>query len=150
MRDVLADDFRCVAKKAPTLGNTLCPSPVQATDSNKPTWLKHYGCYKGAHGICTCCKLIEMSQAFTSAKIGLTYNIKQYINCNTTYVVYLITCWMCNIQYVGSTIYKLKVTSSHRSLRFLCIALHTMDRMFKPSLFKALSEWPGLWVVGIM
>lgn len=33
---------------------------------------------------------------------GQVYNIPKYINCNTTYVVYLITCNACSVQYVGS------------------------------------------------
>lgn len=34
---------------------------------------------------------------------GNKYKIKQLINCNTRFVVYIITCVSCGIQYVGRT-----------------------------------------------
>lgn len=41
MCEVLKDELRCVAKKAPTLGNKLCPSMILTSDEAKPCWLKH-------------------------------------------------------------------------------------------------------------
>lgn len=87
VRKVLADGFKCVAKRAPTLGNSLCPSLVQSANQHKLTWLTHTGCYKCSHSICTCCKYVTISQNFTTLNTVLNYKIKQFINCNTTHVV---------------------------------------------------------------
>lgn len=106
--EVLSDGLQCVARRATTLGNKLCPSLIQTTQTHQPSWLKHLGCYRCGHNICICCKFINVSRIFTSTNTGLIYNVKQYINCNTTFVVYLITCHTCNTQYVGSTMCKLK------------------------------------------
>lgn len=36
------------------------------------------------------------------------YDIKSFINCNTRYVIYLITCKACRVQYVGCTTGRLR------------------------------------------
>lgn len=51
---------------------------------------------------------MNTTKTFTSAVTGKCYDIKKYINCNTTFVVYLISCRDCGVQYVGSTKCSLK------------------------------------------
>ena len=59
---------------------------------------------------CRTCPFIENSISFTSIKKGLTYHIRQPIlNCNSTNVVYLLSCKTCGVQYVGSCITKFRL-----------------------------------------
>ena len=45
----------------------------------------------------------------TSTANDKKFLLRQYINCNTTFVVYVITCRDCNLQYVGCTTNELNV-----------------------------------------
>ncbi|OCT90319.1 hypothetical protein XELAEV_18018931mg [Xenopus laevis] len=57
---------------------------------------------------CGCMLCICDSKKFKSTVTGREFEIKGYINCNTTFVIYLITCSKCQKQYVGCTTRKLK------------------------------------------
>lgn len=89
MQQVLKIGVRCAARRAPTLGKTLCPSLVQTTTDSQPNWLRYSGCYKCAHKICICCNYISASQTFSSSVTDISYRTKQYINCTTSHVIYL-------------------------------------------------------------
>ncbi|XP_056372529.1 fibroblast growth factor 18 isoform X1 [Hyla sarda] len=49
---------------------------------------------------------------------GKTYKIKQYVNCNTTHVIYLIYCTKCKMQYVGCTTTPLKMSAAEENVDF--------------------------------
>ena len=51
------------------------------------------------------CPALDSNNSFTSSISGKTYKVlgTQAMSCNTTSVVYLITCKRCGIQYVGET-----------------------------------------------
>lgn len=106
--EVLQGGYKCVSRRALTLGNILSPSLVSSRTESRPTWLRHKGCFQCAHSRCICCRYVKKSSSFTSAVTDVTYPIKQFINCATTYVVYLFTCDICNVQYTGSTMCALK------------------------------------------
>lgn len=108
LQQVLNDGIKVVVKKAPTLSNILSPSMVKSSKARNPTWLQFPGCFKCSHRRCICCNHLEVSNHFISIVTNKQYSVKQYINCNTTYVVYLITCSACSTQYVGSTTCSLK------------------------------------------
>ena len=67
------------------------------------------GCFK-CKGKCDFCKnfLVE-SDNFSSARTGKSYPIRQQLHCKSKYVIYLITCNKCNVQYIGSTTNEFKV-----------------------------------------
>lgn len=69
----------------------------------RDTWLQCTGSYKCGHNRYICCRHMHITKVFSSAVTGRKYNINKYINCNTLYVVYLITCQVCKLQYVIST-----------------------------------------------
>ena len=48
---------------------------------------------------------LKESKIFTSSSTvtGKTYSINSNLNCNSSSVIYLITCNLCTLQYVGST-----------------------------------------------
>lgn len=52
---------------------------------------------------CTACKHDVKTDHFHSTSNNNIYPIASYINCNTKYVIYGITCIACNVQYVGCT-----------------------------------------------
>lgn len=106
--EVIQKGYKCVSKKAITLGNILSPSMICSQADTKPTWLRHVGCYQCSHTRCICCQYIKKSTSFISTATNMTYPIKQYMNCSTTYVVYLFTCNLCHDQYTGSTSCSLK------------------------------------------
>lgn len=108
LSEILGQGCKIVAKKAPTIGNVLAPSLVQTERPVTHTWLNHPGCFKCGHRICTCCKFIKVTDSFKSVITEQDYKIQYYINCNTTFVVYMITCNKCCKQYIGSTKCSLK------------------------------------------
>jgi len=60
------------------------------------------------HPRCTCCKSILEKNTFTSTVTKQTYTIETNMNCNSSNIIYLITCTHCKLQYVGQTNRKLK------------------------------------------
>ena len=59
--------------------------------------------------------LFPTGSTFTSTTTGITYEIKEGVDCDSKSVVYLITCQFCNAQYVGSTSQKFRYRSTqHR------------------------------------
>jgi len=63
---------------------------------------KKNGIYKCGTPRCTGCKHIDQGITF-SDKHGKSYPILGHIDCNTSYVIYLLTCRKCRLQYVGQT-----------------------------------------------
>ncbi|OCT65995.1 hypothetical protein XELAEV_18042249mg [Xenopus laevis] len=108
LRVVMENGCRFVTWRARTLGNILSPSDVCEKINSPKNWLSMVGTFRCGASRCVTCKYIEKTTEFTSNSTTYTYPNKCYINCNTTYVVYLLTCKKCNIQYVGSTSRNLK------------------------------------------
>ena len=52
---------------------------------------------------CHACKVLVEGNKFKSTNSGKFYNIKQKVNCQTSYIVYLVTCQKCSGQYVGKS-----------------------------------------------
>ncbi|OCT94206.1 hypothetical protein XELAEV_18011874mg [Xenopus laevis] len=103
LRKVMENGCGYVTQRARKLGNILLPSDVCDR-----TWLSTVGTYCCGATRCVTCSYMEKSSEFVSNSTNIRYNNKCYFNCNTTYVVYLLTCKKCNIQYVGSTSRNLK------------------------------------------
>ena len=104
---ILSKGIRTVSRRAPTLGGVLSPSLFVSKPISQ-TWLNFVGTFKcGTHG-CRYCPLIGTGQVVKSCSNGRDFKIKEFINCNTKYVVYVITCNSCHVQYVGRTIRRLR------------------------------------------
>ena len=58
---------------------------------------------------CKVCDNLNESETFTSTVNGSSYFINQKLNCSSINVVYLITCKVCKIQYVGQTCGKFRL-----------------------------------------
>lgn len=64
---------------------------------------------------CTSCNNVHKCTSFTSFSTGKTYDIRRFITCNSTNVVYVLYC-SCGLQYTGCTRRQLRVRiNEHRS-----------------------------------
>ena len=52
---------------------------------------------------CLCCKQIATTDSFQSHTTKKSYNIWHEVNCKSNFVVYLLECSLCQIQYVGKS-----------------------------------------------
>ena len=59
------------------------------------------------------CPIIKEGGTFTSTNTRKTYRIRQKVNCNSSFVIYLGTCGKCGGQYVGKSQTALKVRHSN-------------------------------------
>ena len=78
------------------------------------------GCYRHPHGgrgrKCQLCPRLREGVKFTSNFTGLSYKIRHHLTCKSMYVVYLISCGLCNKQYTGKSINHMHVRhGGHRS-----------------------------------
>ena len=65
---------------------------------------------------CQVCKFLKPGDRFSSKSTGKGYSINHQLNCNSTNVVYLISCKVCQKQYVGSTTTKFRLRfNNHKS-----------------------------------
>jgi len=62
------------------------------------------GCGKCGGKRCRVCNFLKTGREFRSTVTNKKYVINFDLDCNSDFVVYLITCSMCSKQYVGSTI----------------------------------------------
>lgn len=87
-------------KRAPTLRDKLVHSHLPP--ERKESWLKRpVGVYRCSN--CPHCSHVIQSKAFIDFKSKKEYKIKDFINCNTTFVIYRLSCPCPNIFYVGRT-----------------------------------------------
>ena len=73
---------------------------------------QNVGCFK-----CNRCKVacpkIQESKFFTSTNTQKRYKIKQNLNCDSDFLIYLVTCRKCHGQYVGKSQTKFKLRHSN-------------------------------------
>lgn len=98
---------------APGLGGVLSPSLFCSQGSNKSrTWLSTVGSCMCGRGTCGQCHRHKKAPQFFLFLPRKHIPSKQYINCNSKSVVYVIQCSACSLQYVGCTIRPLRVRIS--------------------------------------
>ena len=51
----------------------------------------------------TCLRIENENTRFTSSKTGRTYKITRHYTCESTHVIYLAQCTLCNVDYIGQT-----------------------------------------------
>jgi GIY-YIG catalytic domain len=81
----------------PNLGKILANTKPRAHSKSSA------GCTKCASTRCKACNFITESKNFTSRTTQETYSVPEHISCTSKNVVYLITCKLCGLQYVGET-----------------------------------------------
>lgn len=76
-------------KRAPSLRDKLMQSHLKAQKSQ--TWLtRPIGTYKCMH--CPHCANVTQAKEFVDVKTNKSYKQRDFINCNTTFVIYRLTC----------------------------------------------------------
>ena len=76
------------------------PGPQSQHQDDKSLDTGSHKC--NAKKCCVCPFMVDQS-CFQSTTTGKKYPIGQHINCKSTWVIYLITCKKCKLQYVGKT-----------------------------------------------
>jgi hypothetical protein len=71
------------------------------------------GCWKCAKCKVSC-PIMKEGKTFKSTNTGKQYPIKQNLNCNTDWLIYLATCRNCQGQYVGKSKTKFKTRHSNK------------------------------------
>ena len=61
------------------------------------------GCYKCSKKFKVSCPILEERKDFTSFNTGKKYKIKQKVDCDSAWVIYLCSCKKCGGQYVGKS-----------------------------------------------
>lgn len=93
--DLLKDGINIFSRRAPTLGNSL-----------SLTYLHFRGNY--CCGGTGCCRHVNKVNAVCSYSAKREHKIQSFFNCNTNYVIYIITCKICYVQYIGRTTRRLR------------------------------------------
>lgn len=99
------------ARRSKNLKDSLIHSEYQR--SSTPNWLTQLPPLKGMFrcGRCSVCKYVERTNTFTDSDGKKLFKINNFINCNTTRVIYMLTC-PCGKHYVGKTKRPLRVRVS--------------------------------------
>ena len=99
----LPEPPRIAFRNAKTLRNLLVRSKLKVNQPKDP------GTHKCGHSLCEICPELVLGNQFTSTNTGKSYTINFHLNCNSFNVIYLLTCKVCNMQYVGSTTTKFRL-----------------------------------------
>ena len=99
--------FRC----PPSLRNLLIRAEIPSTNDSSIPPIQH-GMFKCTSRCVTCqehtCTCILESDSFKSHTTGAHHKIRGHITCTTSNIIYLISCRICGIQYIGETKNSLK------------------------------------------
>lgn len=87
----------------------MSPSQFISTDAPSSTCLQAKGFFQCGHKFYTACKHAKKTNSYTSGATGKTHNIDNFINCNLMNVVYLITYTACRLQYLGTSVLKIRI-----------------------------------------
>lgn len=66
-----------------------------------PSLTSKSGCFPCGH--CQTCPRIQNTETVQSTHNAYCHRIKGYIDCNSTNLIYMITCTKCRLQYIGQT-----------------------------------------------
>ena len=77
------------------------------------------GTHKCTSNRCDVCNYLVVGDIFSSHNTGTSYTVNHRFDCNSKNVVYLISCKICGLQYVGSTAtkFRLRFNNHKRRLR---------------------------------
>ena len=100
-------------RKPKSLGDYLVHAKV---NSRGPRDTDLLGTVKCSSRRCEVCHYLEEKSEFKGSHEDRTYSINYHLDCNSSNVVYLITCQQCSLQYVGSTVTKFRLRfNNHKS-----------------------------------
>ena len=94
-------------RRPPSLRNLLVQAEVPPTHDNSIPPIQH-GMLRCTSRCVTCQEHILESDSFKSHSTGAHHKIRGHITCTTSNIIYLISCRICGIQYIGETKNSLK------------------------------------------
>ena len=121
LQEITTNTPLVVHRRAPTLRDKLVHSSSSSPD--RSTWLDLKGNYRC--GRCAQCNNTTNCKFFSHPLTGKKYKQKSFINCNSTNVVYMLTC-PCGKAYIGQTKRCLKLRISgpeHGPASSLCFVV---------------------------
>ena len=100
----LIPDIPVVVRQPPNVGSAVIRAKHWKVPSSGDVDTEP-GCFRQhqPHSCVCCSKMEEKSTNFTSTKTGRRYQISRKYNCLSTWVLYVVTCRTCKVQYVGQT-----------------------------------------------
>lgn len=110
-------NFRIISafSRNKNLGELLAPRKITTP---RPT-REQEGAFKCMDKKCRTCDHINVTKTFKSTQTRRQYNITHHFNCKSSNLIYLVTCKLCSMQYVGETQRKLSDRlTDHRSTIF--------------------------------
>ena len=101
MAKILPSPPLTALRRTPNLGNILIKTKPR-TDPSPST--ETSGCHSCSRPNCAICRdHLITSDSVTSTTTQQKFPIKQHIHCNSSNIIYIITCSLCNKQYTGQT-----------------------------------------------
>jgi len=94
---------RVTFRNSKTLRDYLVRSKLSSSNQEEK------GVFKCGRSNCQVCPLFKLGNVFESTNSRETYVINFKFGCNSENVIYLLTCKVCQKQYVGSTITKFRL-----------------------------------------
>ena len=92
---------------------------------------------------CQVCKYLEPGERFTSYRTGKSYTINYELDCNSSNVVYLLSCKVCHAQYVGSITTKFRLRFNNHKARFIAHSRLSFECRNKDDLLYRHFSGPG-------
>uniref|UniRef100_A0A8C5P7I8 Reverse transcriptase domain-containing protein n=1 Tax=Leptobrachium leishanense TaxID=445787 RepID=A0A8C5P7I8_9ANUR len=120
LQKALTKHASITSRRCSNIGDQVVHSHFSTVNSPKTSWLNKppIGTFKC--GKCKGCKYIQKdSKEFTNFDNSERFMVKDFSNCNTSGIVYLLTC-SCGVKYIGKTFrpLKLRILEHVRSVRY--------------------------------
>ena len=95
-----------VTRQPPSVASFAIKSKHWQTQPRQAQEVRPPGCHR-LHGekSCVCCaRMKEVTDKVRSCNTGREYTIRRHYNCQSSWVIYCVTCLECQVQYIGQTI----------------------------------------------
>ena len=113
-------------RKSKNLKNYLVRAKLpNAPNQSTPDTSKPPGTHRCNKPRCKMCHFIDPNVTFKSSQTNHIYQIQKSGDCTTNNIIYLITCKLCNKQYVGQTQHNLQ--TRFRNHRFNILHKNSLD-----------------------
>jgi len=119
MAEIFPEPPMVAFRQPPNLKRVLCRAKLPRKPRDRPSRTVQTGLKKCIKNVCSCCPYLSRIKGTTASNTKELYVLKICADCNTTGVVYCLTCKKCKHQYIGQTSRRLKdrVQEHIRSIR---------------------------------
>ncbi|XP_075422987.1 uncharacterized protein LOC142463956 [Ascaphus truei] len=103
LKGILPDRASIVYRKARSMKSIIAPTKLKSANNSEKTALNGLkGNHKCGRGRCITCRHLMVRSDFSSSNRDIIYQVRNYINCLSSFVVYCIQCG-CGLRYIGRT-----------------------------------------------